>query len=147
LAFSDEIKQRIGERLRPILDPIEFAKVVWQLGWQLMHEEELESDELVWEVVREILPERGQDFELRFGAEIESIADMSSLDGLTICQFEESRVRGETSNSCGNCSSILMYLSEVSSDSKHLGFRTSKDFLTFSPFRICRNWALFADNK
>jgi RimJ/RimL family protein N-acetyltransferase len=66
------LEDKIRLRFEDARTPQEYAKVIYDLGFELMDSGELDSDELVWEVARTIWG-RGAGFEALVYAEFEKL--------------------------------------------------------------------------
>lgn len=69
----EELKEEIREKLNHLHHANEFAHVINELGFELMDEGKLDSDELIWEVAREIWGDRGLDMEQEVQQELEKL--------------------------------------------------------------------------
>lgn len=67
----DEIKEQIKAKMAGAQTPSEYFKVIDEFGLELMDNGTLDSDELHWEVGRELWADKGEDFEAQVYKEFE----------------------------------------------------------------------------
>ncbi len=72
-----DVKQTIKEKLEDLDTPEEFAEAMNEIGMELMDSGELDSDEVVWEVARQIWKDMDPSFEAAVSDEFDRIVEES----------------------------------------------------------------------